>query len=100
MIDHALRIRALHQQALENAEMEKLEKQAAPLLIAVCLVVLAIIGSAVADKVVAYYDLVEVNKAVVACMNGRTISLGDAELKCDVREYKALVAGLATGSQP
>lgn len=97
--DHSPRIHAQHQQALENAVMEDLEKRVAPLLMAVLLVVLAITISALADSVTHYIELDEVNDAMAACINGHAISLGDAELKCSVREYKKLVSGLAQGEQ-
>ena len=97
--DHSPRLRAQQQQALENAAMDEMEKRAAPLLMAVLIVVLAVTVSALANSVGTavrhYSELVAVNEAMVTCMNGVTISLGDGELMCEVRQYKKLVSGLA-----
>lgn len=99
MIDHYSRIQAQHQQALENASMEELEKSAAPLLWMVLIVVLALTVSTLANNINEfinhYQSLVAVNEA-----NGHAINLGDAQLNCEVREYKKLVSGLAQGDQP
>lgn len=102
--DHCPRIHALHQQALENASMEELEKSAAPLLWMVLIVVLALTISTLANSINEvinhYQSLVAVNEATAQCMNGHAINLGDAQLSCEVREYKKLVSGLAQGDQP
>lgn len=97
--DHCPRIHALHQQALVNADMEKLQTSAEPLFYMVYIVALALLINMVGEYVMHYNALVTVNDEMVNCMNGHVISLGDGELKCEVREYKKLVSGLAAGGQ-
>lgn len=102
--DHYPRIYAQHQQAIENAAMEGLERRAAPLFWSVIAAIVALMVVEIVNDTSAYIDhhseLVVINDALVKCINGQVISLGDATLKCEVREYKPLVAGLAAGSQP
>ena len=59
--DHSPRIHAQQQQAIENAVMEDMEKRAAPLLMAVMLVVLAVTASTLANSALHYLELVQVN---------------------------------------
>ena len=104
MIDHAQRILAQQQQAVENAVMEELETCSAPLCWAIGLAVAAVIVVALVNSASAfvrhYTGLAEVNDAMAQCMNGHAISLGDAAvLSCKVREYK-LVNSLAQGEKP
>lgn len=102
--DHYPRIRALHQQALDNAEMEKLGKSAEPLMYMTYIVIAVLLAYAatniVSEFIDHYRNLVAVNDATVACLNGHTINLGEASLRCEVQEYKKLVAGLSAGGQP
>lgn len=100
MIDHAQRIRAQHLQALINVDMQELENHAAPLFFMVFVLLAALVLSALATSISNYRNLVAVNDAMAACLSGHTIGMGDADVKCKVNEYKPLVAGLATGSQP
>lgn len=97
--DHCPRIHAQHQQALVNADMEQLSTSAQPLFYMVYIIALALLINMAHAYIVHYNALVTVNDAMANCMNGHVISLGDGELKCDVREYKQLVSGLAAGGQ-
>lgn len=102
MIDHVSRIRAQHQQTLENAEMERLEKHAAPLLLAFLLIVASATIASITDRIGVfinhYNGIAATNNMLAQCMNGHLISMGDSVLKCDVREYK-LVAGIANAKE-
>lgn len=96
--DHYQRICTQQQQDAENAAMEEMGKYAAPLLWVILVCVLAVLASNVATFVSHYHGLVAVNKAMAQCINGRSISLGDAVLDCKVQEYR-LVSGLAQRGQ-
>lgn len=103
MIDHAQRLRTQQQQALENAAIEELEKRSAPLLWMVYAVTIVTVLSIAANQAASfadrYADMAAQNDVLVQCLNGHPISMGDAVLRCDVREYK-LVAGLTQEAQP
>lgn len=97
--DHSPRIYAQQQQAVENSAMEALEQRAAPLLWAIIAAIVVCLVAEMVNDTTAFVrhhsELVQVNHALAACMNGHAISLGDAELKCQVREYKKFVSGVA-----
>lgn len=103
MIDHAQRIRAQQQQALENAAMEELEKRSAPLLWTVYTVtivtVLSIATNQAATFADRYVDMAEQNEVLVQCLNGHPIGMDDEILRCKVDQYK-LVAGIKQEVQP
>ena len=92
--DHAPRIRAQQLQAAENAAMENLEQRSAPLMWAMCVAVLLIAADGLYSRWQQYTEMAAQNEAMIQCINGRTIGLGDAVLRCEVREIK-LVAGLS-----
>lgn len=104
MIDHWPRIRAQEQLAAENAAIEELEKRAAPLFWAMCLIVFAIALGVAVDgcKAVAAYhaglieriaEQAEQDEVLVQCIKGRTIDLDGALMRCEVTKYE-LVPGL------
>lgn len=97
--DHYPRIHAQHMQALVNADMEKLETSAQPLFYMLYIAALALLVNMAVAHVMHHQSLATTNEAMAKCLNGATISLGDGELKCEVREYKQLVSGLAQEDQ-
>lgn len=98
MIDHAPRLRAQQQQEQENAEIAELEARSMPLQWAIYAAVVIFALNVAFDSVLAHFervaDLAATNEAMVQCLKGKAIGLGDAVLRCDVREYQ-LVAGIA-----
>lgn len=102
MIDHYPRIRAQQQQADELAAIEQLEQHVAPLIwlvyvaAFVAVFCIAVDGWKRYEDMVAYYtDVAAQNEALMQCINGQALRLGDAVLSCEVREYK-LVAGVGS----
>lgn len=92
--DHAPRIRAQQLQAVENAAMENLEQRSAPLMWAMYVVALLLAADGLHSGWQQYADLAAQNEAMIQCINGSAIGLGDAVLRCEVRDIK-LVAGLS-----
>lgn len=92
--DHAPRIRAQLQQAAENAAMEDLEQRSAPLMWAMCVVVLLMAVDGLHSGWQQYAELAVQNEVMIQCLNGNAIGLGDAVLRCEIVHHK-LVAGLS-----
>ncbi|ADE10437.1 hypothetical protein Slit_0195 [Sideroxydans lithotrophicus ES-1] len=90
MIDHAPRINAQRQAAQENAEMADMEKRAAPLHWALIIALVVVISSSLWDGWKHYADVAAQSEALVQCLNGRTIGIGGAVVRCEVRELVAL----------
>ena len=98
MIDHAPRIRAEQQAEQENAIMADLEQRSAPLYWALVAAVVALVLAGIADQASGfaqhYADLQATNEAFAQCLNGQTIDIDGDILRCDVRQYPKLVAGI------
>lgn len=91
--DHAPSLRDKQRAEQENKAMEELEQRGAPLLWAVYVAaVLLVIGVAV-DGWQQYAELAAQNEAMIQCLNGKVIGLGDSVLHCEIVQHK-LVAGL------
>lgn len=89
--DHWLRIRAEQQAEEENRIIAELDKHAAPLHW-MLLIVGAILLTSQAWKGWHHYaDLAAANEAMVQCMNGRMVGIGDAVVRCDVKQLVAEV---------
>ncbi len=86
MIDHAPYFRARARAEQENKEMAELEQCAAPLHWAIYLAIILLAASQLWDGWEDYLDMVAANEAMVQCLNGRTIGIGDAVMRCDVRQ--------------
>lgn len=93
--DHAPRIRAQQLQAAENAAMEDLEQRGAPLMWAMCVVALLLAADGLHSGWQQYADLAAQNEAMIQCLNGKAIGLGDSVLRCEIVHHKLLVAGLS-----
>lgn len=103
--DHAPRIRAQQQQAVEIEAIRTLSEHAAPLLWPVlCLAIAAVFCFAesafggdilyYADHIEIYLDMAAQHEALVQCMNGQVFSLGDEGLlRCQIIKYD-LVQGV------
>jgi hypothetical protein len=88
--DHAPRIRALQKQAAENLAIEEMERRSAPLFWVVLSALIVILISATADHIEHHLEMVEQGEVLVQCLNGKSIELGDALLRCQVKELVAL----------
>lgn len=90
--DHAPRIIAQQQQAAENAAIEELETRTAPLFWAVYLVTFAAVFVIAVDGWQHYKTLAAEHEYLVSCLNGQSVGMGDAVLRCQVSQYH-LVGG-------
>lgn len=97
MLDHAPRVRAQQEMEAELAAIEELEQRTAPLIWMVYAVTFAVVLIIAVDGwqryAREYAEMAAMNEALLQCINGRTFSLGDAILRCEVTSYK-LVEGL------
>jgi hypothetical protein len=89
----------IHQNLVSSATDYR-PKRAARLRLALLLAVIALcitgIANAARDHLEDYLDMVAENEAMVQCLNGRTVGIGDAVLRCDVR---ALTPTLSRGER-
>lgn len=90
MTDHAPAFHTQQRAEEENRIIEELDKQAAPLQWMVLVIVAMLIASQLWQGWQHYADLAAVNEAMVQCLNGRMVGIGDVVVRCDVKE---LVAG-------
>lgn len=90
MNDHAPRIHAQQQQTAENAAMEDLEQRSAPLLWSMYVVALLMVANGVSGGWKQYAELAAQNEAMIQCINGEAIGLGDNVLHCEMREIKLI----------
>lgn len=90
MIDHAPHIRAQQQAQQENTVMAELEQRSAPLLYAIIAAIIILSLSALieqADTFLDHYiDLAAENEAMVQCLNGRLISIGNTLVGCQMHQ--------------
>ena len=102
MIDHVQRIRqrqidALKKsnEALENAEMERMDKSAQPLMLVLIVCLVAIAVDSVLDIYASkkYASEIKTANAFAQCLNGTPIQVGDSWARCGV-EKLSLVAGM------
>lgn len=100
MIDHAPRIRALHENEAELAAIAELEQRTAPLIWMVYAVTFAVVLFIAADgwgrykELAAYYaELAADHEKLVQCIKGKAFLLDGAVMRCEVSNYK-LVKGL------
>lgn len=88
--DHWPSMRAQQQAEEQNRIIAELDKHAAPLHWMVLVIVAILTASQLWQGWKHYADLAAVNEAMVQCLNGRMVGIGDAVVRCDVRQ---LVAG-------
>ncbi len=86
MIDHAPRIRAQQQAAIENIEMANLEQRAAPLQWALIVAILVLVIGAIVDQsreaIQRYTDMAAANEAMVQCLNGHLLRIDNVLVSC------------------
>lgn len=76
--------------------MNNLKLRAVSLWLGYLVAFLAVLGMAVdgwrrhADMAARYASMAAANEALVKCINGQAIGLGDAVMRCNVREYKLI----------
>jgi hypothetical protein len=94
--DYAPRLRAQQQQASDQAVIDELEGMAAPLMLAIKATVLAVflcqVWDAMSGSVEKYVQLAADQEAMVQCINGKTIGMGDSVLRCHVYELNTRLA--------
>lgn len=90
MNDHAPAFNALKKAEEENRIIAELDKHAEPLHWMLLVAVVILLASQAWKGWQHYADLAAANEAMVQCMNGRMVGIGDAVVRCDVRQ---LVAG-------
>lgn len=97
MIDHAPRILAQQRQAAELEAINELETRGAPLIWLVYAAAFAAVLSMAIDgwqrheaMAIRYASMAAANEALVKCIKGQAIGMGDAVMRCSVREYKLL----------
>lgn len=91
MIDHAPAFHARQREEEENRIIEELDKHAAPLHWMVLVIVAILLASQAWEGWHHYTDLAAANEAMVQCMNGRMVGIGDAVVRCEVKQLVAEV---------
>lgn len=93
LIDHATRINTLKKQAAENAAIDDMERRSAPLFwVVISALIISVLG-ATADHIKHHREMVEQGEVMVQCLNGKAIALGNALLRCQIKELVALKGG-------
>lgn len=97
MNDYAPRLRAQQQQAADERAIIELEQHIMPLMLSVKVTLiglaLALAWNFVGGHIEHYLSLAADQEALVQCINGKAIFLGDDVLRCEVKQYQ-LVAGV------
>jgi len=74
----------------ENAAMEEMEKQGAPLMWAMCMATALVITSSLWTVGQQYNEMAAQNEAMAQCLKGKPVALGDALWRCEVIEHKMI----------
>lgn len=86
MNDRAPALHAQQRAEEENRIIAELDKHAAPLHWMVLVIVAILTASQLWQGWKHYADLAAANEAMVQCLNGRMVGIGDAVVRCDVRQ--------------
>ena len=106
MNDHAQRVRAQLQRALQLKEIEYLVEQASPFFYLLYVILFAAVLAIAVDGWQRYKTLAADHRALVDCINGRAIGLGDgpddAILRCSINDDRIIpgIRQFAQGEQP
>jgi hypothetical protein len=91
MIDHAKEFHARAKAEKENAVMAELEKHVVPMQWMVLVVVVMLCVAQLYDGWHYVADMTAQNEAMLQCINGKTLMLGDAMLRCEVSQVQLVV---------
>lgn len=95
MICHNARIQQQHAKALENAEMERLEKSIQPLLVMFAIALFLVLADLLLDIYASqkYASEIANSESFIACLNKTPVQIGDEWAHCRI-EKLSLVAGI------